>query len=182
MLYKKSHGLSWLCTSLIHSTLLYKIWMSIRSMYSYITDMSYISDTLYSDELKIVLQRYLHTEFERDWVGRLYGVVNPSIDINGNLDISGTIIEIDGSTTNNLEYLKNWIYTQMNLIDQLFKINKLYDYISVDVKHVGPINADNYLVVFDVVSRKEMEVWMKRTVKQTILYLIIATICMIAII
>lgn len=173
MIYKKSHGIGWLLSSLLHLSLIYKVYMFVRSCWNYITDMSYISDTLYGKEFNTVLKRYLHTEFERDWIGRLYGVVNPSIDINGKLDISGTIIEIDGPTTNNIEYLKNWIYTQMQLISNLFKISKLYDYIGVDIKHVGPINADNYLVVFDVVSRKEMVYWLKKVIIQTIVYTII---------
>lgn len=147
--------------------------MFVRSCWNYITDMSYISETLYSKEFNTVLKRYLHTEFNKDWIGRLYGVVNPSIDINGKLDISGTIIEIDGASTNNIEYLKNWIFTQMQLISNLFKVSKLYDYIGVDIKHVGPINADNYLVVFDVVSRKETSYWMKRVLLQFIVYIVI---------
>lgn len=148
--------------------------MFVRSCWNYITDMSYISETLYSKEFNTVLKRYLHTDFNRDWIGRLYGVVNPSIDIDGKLDISGTIIEIDGASTNNIEYLKNWIFTQMQLISNLFKVSKLYDYIGVDIKHVGPINADNYLVVFDVVSRRETSYWMKRVLLQFIIYVVIA--------
>lgn len=148
--------------------------MFVRSCWNYITDMSYISETLYSKEFNTVLKRYLHTDFNKDWIGRLYGVVNPSIDINGKLDISGTIIEIDGASTNNIEYLKNWIFTQMQLISNLFKVSKLYDYIGVDIKHVGPINADNYLVVFDVVSRRETSYWMKRVLLQFIIYVVIA--------
>lgn len=179
MLYKKKHGLKWVLSSLLHFTLIYKVYELVRSTVTYITDISYISDTLYSKEFSKVLQRYLHAEFSRDWIGRLYGVINPTIDINGKLDISGTIIEIDGNTTNNLEYLKNWIYTQMELIDNLFKIKKLYDYITVDIKHVGPINADNYLVVFDIAARKEFAYWLKKVLIQSILYITIAIIAMI---
>lgn len=173
MLYKKKHGLKWLLSSFIHLTLLYKIYEVIRSVCTWITDLSYISDTLYSEELKSVLKRYLHTEMQRDWIGRLYGVINPMIDINGNLDVSGTIVEIDGAKTNSIESVKAFIYKQMDLIDNLFKINKLYDYIGVDVKHVGPLNADNYLVVIDVVSRKEMAYWLKRMLKQLLFYILL---------
>ena len=73
-----------------------------------------------------------------------------------------------------IQIVKNWVYRQFNLIDNLFKINKLYDYINVDIKHVGPLNADNYLIVIDIVSRKEMAYALKRVLKQTILYMIIA--------
>lgn len=176
MIYKKSHGLVWLVKSVWEHTLIYKLYSLLRCMVAYFSDMSYISETLYSKEFSMVLRRYLHTEFSKDWIGRLYGIVNPIIDINGNLDLSGTVIEIDGNATNNIEYLKNWIYRQMQLIDNLFKISKLYDYITVDISHVGPINADNYLVVFDVASRKEMMLWLKSTLIHTILYILIAVV------
>lgn len=174
MIYKKSHGFIWLIEKIRTNTLTWQLVMLVQSIYRYITDLSYISDTLYSKEFITVLKRYLKISMKKDWIGRLYGVINPYIDIDGKIDFSNTIIEIDGDNTNSNEYVKNWVYRQFNLIDNLFKINKLYDYISVDIKHVGPLNADNYLIVIDVVSRKEMTYTLKRVLKQSILYMIIA--------
>ena len=174
MIYKKSHGISWILKKIGSNTLTWRLVMLVQSIYRYITDMSYISDTLYSKEFLTVLKQYLKISIKKDWIGRLYGVINPYIDIDGKIDFNNTIIEIDGDNTNSNEYVKNWVYSQFNLIDNLFKINKLYDYINVDIKHVGPLNADNYLIVIDVVSRKEMTYALKRVLKQTILYMIIA--------
>lgn len=174
MVYKKSHGISWILKKIGSNTLTWRLVMLVQSIYRYITDMSYISDTLYSKEFLTVLKQYLRISVKKDWIGRLYGVINPYIDIDGKIDFNNTIIEIDGDNTNSNEYVKNWVYRQFNLIDNLFKINKLYDYINVDIKHVGPLNADNYLIVIDVVSRKEMAYSLKRVLKQTILYMIIA--------
>ena len=174
MIYKKSHGISWILKKIGSNTLTWRLVMLVQSIYRYITDMSYISDTLYSKEFLTVLKQYLRISIKKDWIGRLYGVINPYINIDGKIDFNNTIIEIDGDNTNSNEYVKNWVYKQFNLIDNLFKINKLYDYINVDIKHVGPLNADNYLIVIDVVSRKEMTYMLKRVLKQTILYMIIA--------
>lgn len=174
MIYKKSHGISWILKKIGSNTLTWRLVMLVQSIYRYITDMSYISDTLYSKEFLTVLKQYLRISIKKDWIGRLYGVINPYIDIDGKIDFNNTIIEIDGDNTNSNEYVKNWVYRQFNLIDNLFKINKLYDYINVDIKHVGPLNADNYLIVIDVVSRKEIAYTLKRVLKQTILYMIIA--------
>lgn len=174
MIYKKSHGISWILKKIGSNTLTWRLIMLVQSIYRYITDMSYISDTLYSKEFLTVLKRYLRISVKKDWIGRLYGVINPYIDIDGKIDFNNAIIEIDGDNTNSNEYVKNWVYRQFNLIDNLFKINKLYDYINVDIKHVGPLNADNYLIVIDIVSRKEMAYVLKRVLKQTILYMIIA--------
>ena len=174
MIYKKSHGISWILKKIGSNTLTWRLVMLVQSIYRYITDMSYISDTLYSKEFLTVLKQYLRISVKKDWIGRLYGVINPYIDIDGKIDFNNTIIEIDGDNTNSNEYVKTWVYRQFNLIDNLFKINKLYDYINVDIKHVGPLNADNYLIVIDTVSRKEMAYALKRVLKQTILYMIIA--------
>lgn len=174
MIYKKSHGISWLLKKIGTNTLTWQLVMLVQSIYRYITDLSYISDTLYSKEFLTVLKQYLRITVKKDWIGRLYGVINPYIDIDGKIDFNNTIIEIDGDNTNSNEYVKNWVYRQFNLIDNLFKINKLYDYINIDIKHVGPLNADNYLIVIDIVSRKEMTYVLKRVLKQSILYMIIA--------
>lgn len=180
MIYKKSHGISWILKKIGSNTLTWRLVMLVQSIYRYITDMSYISDTLYSKEFLTVLKQYLRISIKKDWIGRLYGVINPYIDIDGKIDFNNTIIEIDGDNTNSNEYVKNWVYKQFNLIDNLFKINKLYDYINVDIKHVGPLNADNYLIIIDVVSRKEMTYMLKRVLKQILIYLLIClTIMMI---
>lgn len=180
MIYKKSHGISWILKKIGSNTLTWRLVMLVQSIYRYITDMSYISDTLYSKEFLTVLKQYLRISIKKDWIGRLYGVINPYIDIDGKIDFNNTIIEIDGDNTNSNEYVKNWVYRQFNLIDNLFKINKLYDYINVDIKHVGPLNADNYLIIIDVVSRKEMTYMLKHVLKQILIYLLIClTIMMI---
>lgn len=157
-------------------TLTYKTLAFIEGVYTYIKDYYYISDTLYSDEFKHVIKKYLRIELSKDWIGRLYGIINPNIDINGNYDFNNTILEIDGENTNNNDFVKHWVYKQMDLISQLFKIEKLYDYISVDFKHVGPNSADNYLFVIDVISRKYMAQTFKSMFKMLCIYGIIATI------
>lgn len=155
-------------------TLTYKTLAFIEGLYTYIKDYYYISDTLYSEEFKLVLKRYLLIDIEKDWLKRLYGIINPNIDINGHYNFNNTILEIDGSNTNNNDQVKHWVYKQMDLISQLFKIEKLYDYISVSITHVGPEYADNYLVVFDMISRKYMAQTFKSWMKMLLLYGVIA--------
>ena len=148
----------------------------ISNYHQYRKDIRLIGDTLYSDAFKLVLKRYLKTDVRKDWLGRLYGVVNPTINENGQFDINSMIIEIDGENTNNNEYVKHWVYKQMRLISDLFKIEKLYDYINIDFSHVGPDNLDNYLIVFDIVSRQVAAESAKKWLKHTFALLIAAAI------
>ena len=130
-------------------TLTYKTLAFIEGVYTYIKDYYYISDTLYSEAFKIVLKEYLNVDIRKDWIGRLYGVINPNIDINGKFDITKTIIEIDDENTNNNEYVKHWTYKQLIIIGEVFKIDNLWHFIDLEFKHVGPKEADNYLLIFD---------------------------------
>lgn len=157
-------------------TLIHKFVSTISSLYKYSKDYSLISDTLYSDEFKLVLKRYLNADFDKDWIGRLYAVINPVVDINGKVNFNNVIIELDGDNTNSNEYVKNWVYRQMQLIGNLFKIEKLYDYIYIEFKHVGPKEHDNYLVIFDISSRIDFVENLKKFLKQSILYIILAVI------
>ena len=161
---------------LLHFTLTYKFINNFISIYNYIIYYTYISDTLYSDEFKHVLKRYLNVDVDRDWIGRLYGVINPNIDIDGKFNVNTMIIEIDGDNTNNNEQVKNWCYKQLALIFQLFNIHNLGDYIDLTFRHVGPREADNYLLIFDIVSRKLFAYSVRSFMLQLFIYCCIAAI------
>lgn len=151
-------------------TTLYKCYDFFSSWYQYNKLKKSVGRTFYSDEFKLIISKYLKTYLKEDWIGRLYGVINPAVNIDGNLDFSSMIIEIDGNNTNNSEWVKNWLYKQLNMVAQLFKIERLYDYINLDIKHVGPENLDNYLIVFDLIPRKQFANASKTFAKSLLLW------------
>lgn len=142
-------------TKLFKHTTIYKLYNFIRQWRNYSKINRTVGKTFYSPEFNLLISKYLKVNLREDWIGRLYGVINPTIDINGNIDLSSMVIELDGNNSNSRDWTLNWVYKQLRLVAQLFKIEQLYDYINLDIKHVGPENLDNYLVVFDLVSRKE---------------------------
>lgn len=157
-------------------TLLYKLFNTLKYLGVYLEDRIKIGTVFYSENFKLLIKKYINIDLDKDWIGRLYGVINPNIDINGNFDVNNMIIEIDGDATNNIEQVKVWTYRQLSLIGQLFRLQGLYEYIDVDFRHVGPINADNYLVIFDIASRQRFTHYLKKFLKQSILYIIVGTI------
>ncbi len=159
---------------LFYKTLCGRIYKTIKSLINYINDYNFIGETLYSEAFKIVLKEYLNVDIRKDWLGRLYGVINPNIDTKGFFDVTKTIIEFDDENTNNNEFVKHWAYKQLHLIGDVFKIENLYNFIDLEFKHVGPKEADNYLIVFDVVSRKELSNNFKGMIKHSLVYAIIA--------
>lgn len=164
--------------SVLRLSLIYKTLKTISCLIDYVKSYLYIKDTLYSEQFLYVLKKYLNVQFKKDWIGRLYGVINPSIDINGNIDFGSQIIEFteDGLSTDN--YVQGWVYKQMSLIKSVFNLQQsgFFDYIGVSFNHVGPANADNWLVVFDMPSRKLLCSYIKKTLKQVILYGIIGAV------
>ena len=168
-----------LLRNLFYKTFLGRLTNTIKSLYNYIKDYEYISDTLYSEAFKLVLKEYLNVDIRKDWIGRLYGVVNPNIDENGKYDFSRTVIEFDDENTNNEEYVKHWAHKQLYIIGEVFKIENLYHFIDLEFKHVGPDIADNYLLVFDIVSRKEFTKNLKQMLLHGFIYVILAIVLFI---
>lgn len=167
---------SWtLISALIHA---------VQWTYYYIKDYMLVNESMHSDAFYNILKKYLRMDPRTDWLGRVYGVVNPSIDEDGNFDFNGMVFEVDGINTNNRSWVENWLYKQMILVDNVFGFqqNGMFDILGATVKHVGPKNADNYLIVFDIVSRKEMSKRWKRVLMQSAIYGIIgALVWMVAI-
>ena len=161
---------------LLGNLLIGRICKTISSLRDYLKDYEYIADSFYSDAFKTVIKEYLNVNIKKDWIGRLYGIANPNIGKEGQFDITRTIIEFDGDNTNNEEYVKYWVHKQLNLIGEVFKIENLYHYINLEFKHVGPKNADNYLLIFDIVSRKEFAKNLKATLLHAFIYIVIAII------
>ena len=168
-------------TNLFYKTFTGRICKTVKSLYDYIKDYEYISDTLYSEAFKIVLKEYLNVDIRKDWIGRLYGVVNPNINEEGKFDITKTVIEFDDENTNNNEFIKHWTYKQLTLIGQVFSIENLYHFIDLEFKHVGPKEADNYLLIFDIVSRKEFTKNLKKTLLHGFIYAVITAIVLLII-
>lgn len=154
-------------------TLIYKFYNSIASFIHYVKDYNVIEESFYSQEFNTLLKRYLNKEFRKDWLGRLYAVINPNIDIDGKINFNNTIIELDDERTNNDRYVENWIYKQMGLLADMFKLQNMYTYISVGIEHVGPKNADNFLVIFDITARQDWTNALKKFFKHLFVYSII---------
>ena len=147
----------------------------IRAIYwtfCYIKDWRLVEESLHGDGFRSLLKHYLKMDSRIDWLGRVYGVVNPAINEKGEFDYNGMVFELNGVNTNNQTWVENWLYKQMILVNNIFDVQKtgFFDIIDANVKHVGPENADNYLIVFDIASRKEMVRRWKRVLLQGIGY------------
>ena len=166
---------------LFSGTLTYKLYSLCRSVKDYIIDYEYVSDSLYSDAFRVILEKYLKLKVKKDWLGRLYGIINPNLDIDGKVNFSNVIVELDGENTNSNEYVKHWIMGQMSMVQNVFNLQNsgFFDYITVDIKHVGPKNHDNFLVVFDLAARCDFADSFKKMMVQMMIYSLVIGILFI---
>ena len=158
----------------------------IRAIYwtfCYIKDWRLVEESLHGNGFRSLLKHYLKMDSRIDWLGRVYGVVNPAINEKGEFDYNGMVFELNGVNTNNKTWVENWLYKQMILVNNIFDVQKtgFFDIIDANVKHVGPENADNYLIVFDIASRKEMVRRWKRVLLQGIGYAAVVGIVLLVI-
>lgn len=158
----------------------------IRAIYwtfCYIKDWRLVEESLHGDGFRSLLKHYLKMDSRIDWLGRVYGVVNPAINEKGEFDYNGMVFELNGVNTNNQTWVENWLYKQMILVNNIFDVQKtgFFDIIDANVKHVGPENADNYLIIFDIASRKEMVRRWKRVLLQSIGYAAVAGIMLLVV-
>ena len=164
-------------------TLVSSLICAIYWTFCYIKDWRLVEESLHGNGFRSLLKHYLKMDSRIDWLGRVYGVVNPAINEKGEFDYNGMVFELNGVNTNNQTWVENWLYKQMILVNNIFDVQKtgFFDIIDANVKHVGPENADNYLIVFDIASRKEMVRRWKRVILQSIVYAVVAGIILLVI-
>lgn len=162
-----------------NKTLCSKIYNTFKYLYYYIQDINTFSDKFESDDFIRILHNYLYGNFKKDWLGRIYGIVNPNLDKDGKYDQNRIIFEFDNETTHSNKFTETWIMKQLMLCKAMFRLEKLFDYISLDMKEVSPIGYDNYLLIFSYTSQKELFKSLKGTFWHALVYGIIAVILII---
>ena len=172
-----------LIRKLTNWTLVSSLIRAIYWTFCYIKDWRLVEESLHGDGFRSLLKHYLKMDSRIDWLGRVYGVVNPAINEKGEFDYNGMVFELNGVNTNNKTWVENWLYKQIILVNNIFDVQKtgFFDIIDANVKHVGPENADNYLIVFDIASRKEMVRRWKRVLLQGIGYAAVVGIVLLVI-
>lgn len=160
---------------------IYSIYNLINSLITYIKDKNTVKKVFYSDDFKLILNTYLNTNFKNDWIGRIYGVINPNININGKIDFSNTIIELNDEYSNDDVYVNNWIYRQLNLMNNALKIkdSSFFDYVGMSIEKIEPMNQNNYLIIFQVASQAVLFDAIKHFLKILLIDLVLISIVLL---
>lgn len=95
------------------------------------------------ENLIAAMSSILGTQLKRDWIGRLYCVVNPAIR-DGKFD-QAQAFEYTESGIDTTEHAKEWIISKLALLQDFITTNNLFDVLGYNIKQLD--KNGNYLFV-----------------------------------
>ncbi|MDE7347999.1 MAG: hypothetical protein K2N48_14810 [Muribaculaceae bacterium] len=108
------------------------------------------------DEIIAKLSFALGSQFRRDWIGRLYTVINPAIK-DGKYDYT-QVYEYAQEGYDTTEHAQQWIVERLSAIQTVIQTNNLFDVLSFTIKKLD--DEGNYLfVVYPVTLPEVLETW-----------------------
>lgn len=127
----------------------------IRFIKGYFQNRKYqkILNKVYEDDQIIAkLSFALGSQFRKDWIGRLYTVINPAIK-DGKYDYT-QIYEYTQEGYDTTEHVQQWIVERLHAIQAVIQTNNLFDVLSFNIKKLD--DEGNYLFVVYPVTLPEL--------------------------
>ena len=122
-------------------------------IYNYIKIQKLLNKIYDGEKIEKNLSKIFGVECKRDWVGRLYMVVNPILQ---NIETGGNTLIYDRDEK---VVIEGWVMKNLELIRQFVVNNAMFDLLSYDIKRID--DDENYLIVFKNIYFDDM----KRLVK-----------------
>lgn len=119
------------------------------------------------------LSKLFNSEFRMDWVGRIYTVINPSIQ-NGVYDINNQIFEYTDDGFDNRAHVESYIMKQLNVAKLFIKANNLFDMLTYRIEKID--DNDNYLFIIEPITWGDCSEYIKKFAYLLITILIIVAI------
>ena len=126
---------------------------------------------IYKDEnLLYKFSQLFGVEFRKDWIGRIYTVINPNI-LDDKVDVNTQIFEYGENGLTNEPYIEKYIMIKLNLVKDFIMANNLFDLLTYSIKKID--NYDNYLLIIKPITLDDCKKWTKIfTIVYSILILI----------
>jgi hypothetical protein len=90
--------------------------------------------------------------FKKDWVGRIYTVINPNIQ-DGKYNPTTQIFEYGENGLDNTTYVHNWIMERMNVAEKFIQTQNLFDILTYNIKKLD--QYDNYLFIIQPITLED---------------------------
>lgn len=95
------------------------------------------------------LSNLFKSQFKKDWIGRLYTVINPNL-LGDDFDINTIIYEYDENGLNNNAFVERWIMGKLNIAQSFIQTNNLFDLLTYRIKKLD--EYDNYLFIIEPIT------------------------------
>ena len=111
-----------------------------RTIYNYIKIQKLLNKIYDGEKIEQNLTKTFGVECKRDWVGRLYMVVNPILQ---NIEDGGNTLVLD---RNEKVMIEGWVMKNLELIRNFIINNSMFDLLAYSIDKID--DDDNYLIVF----------------------------------
>ena len=106
------------------------------------------------------LSQIFNSKFRMDWIGRVYSVLNPNLNEDGQYSPNTQIFEYGKGGLNNEAMVEQWVMEKMIIISNFIKTNNLFELLVFSIKKLD--NYDNYLFVLEPITLKDCMKWGRR--------------------
>lgn len=135
------------------------IYNFFKSLYQHIKYTKLLNSIYKKENLLDNLSKLFGHKFKKDWVGRIYTIINPYI-INGKFDNESHIFEQDENGLNNREYIEQYILEKLIIVNKFITVNNLFDLLMYEIKKVD--DYGNYLFVMRPITYDDFMKYTRR--------------------
>lgn len=152
------------------------LYFFIKHLWAHLRYVKLLNKVYKNENLLENLSSLFKTQFKKDWIGRVYTVINPYLQ-GGEYDFNRHIYEYTENGLDDTHYVESYIMTQLNIAKQFIRANNLFDLLSYEIKPID--DNGNYLFIIQPITTFEFFKWTKIFV---ILYSIITILLAVGLI
>ena len=108
-----------------------------------------LNKVYYNENIIENLSKLFKSQFKKDWIGRLYTVINPNL-MGDDFDINTIIYEYDENGLNNYAFIERCIMSKLNIAQSFIQTNNLFDLLTYKIEKLD--EYDNYLFIIEPIT------------------------------
>lgn len=124
----------------------------IRGIFEHTRYQKILNEAYEREELIAKLSTIFGVQFRKDWMGRLYAVVNPAIK-DGKFDTS-QVFEYTQEGYDTTEHARQWMLERTIAMEGFIQTNNLFDALLFDIKKLD--DSGNYLFILSPTTFPEV--------------------------
>lgn len=149
------------------------IYKFIKNLIIYIKHRSILEKIYKEENLKQNLSKLLGANVREDWIGRLYVIINPSVQ----KGVNEEILEYGVNGLTNKSFVEKWIMDRLIAADAYIKNHNLFEVLTYNIEQVD--NYGNFLFTTTPIAWFEFWKWTKMFILELLIITVIITTLLI---